>query len=187
MSTREIEHKSFTMEVKDAASGEVVARVATINTVDRDQDVFLPGSIGAGHRVKLSSYGHDTILGNAPPAGIGTITEEKGEAILRGRFFMSTQRGQEAFMTVRELGEDGEWSVGFPRSMVKLAPMTKEWHEQGARRLIAGVTLIEVSPVMMGAQIGTGTLYTKCATDPVPLDAMNAHAEKLFERRRRPR
>lgn len=187
MSLIEIEHKSFRMEVKNAASGEVMARVAVINTVDRDQDVFLPGCFGSGCKVKMSSYGHDTILEGAPPAGIGTITEEGGEAILRGRFFMSTQRGQEAFATVRELGDDGEWSVGFQRALVKQAPMTDDWRSKGARRLIAGVPLIEVSPVFMGAQMGTSTLWTKHAKDPVPIEELNASADRMFERRRRPR
>jgi hypothetical protein len=157
---KEFDTKSFTVEVKDETRGEVVAVVATINTVDKDGDVFLPGSIPTS-KVKLSGYGHDIIFEGAAPVGAGTISEEGDKAVLRGRFFLTTARGNEAFQTVKELGADGEWSIGMPRSTIKTAPMTDEWKQRGARRLIARAPLIECSPVFQGAQFGTGTLLAK--------------------------
>jgi hypothetical protein len=183
---REIDYKSFTIEVKDESRGEVVAVVATLNAVDRDGDVFLPGSIPTS-KVKLSGYGHDIIFDGAPPAGTGTISEEGDKAILRGRFFLTTTRGSDAFHTVKEMGADGEWSVGFPRMSVKTAPMTDEWRARGAKRLIASAPMIECSPVFQGAQFGTGTLLAKeaSAEDPPPpdpaIEAARIEAERVAQ------
>lgn len=182
-----MELKSFgAFEIKDAANGEVCAIVATLGCVDRDGDVLLPGSFPDSSAVKMSGYGHDVITDGAPPVGKGTIRVEGDKAVFTGKFFMSSERGREAFAVVRELGPDGEWSFGFPRA-VKTVAMTDEWRAQGARRLIAGLQPIEASPVFVGAGQGTRTLYTKHATDPAPIEALNASADKLFERRRRTR
>lgn len=160
-----LEVKSFgAFEIKDEATGEVAAIVATLGVMDKDGDVLLPGSFPSSTMVKLSGYGHSIIKENAPPVGKGTITVEGDKAIFRGRFFMSTDRGRDAFHTVKELGEDGEWSFGFPRN-AKTAPMTKEWRDKGARRLITGLLPVEASPVFVGAGWGTGTLFTKDAPD----------------------
>lgn len=149
------------LTVENDERGEVTAIVATIGVVDRDGDVFLPGSIREGTKVKLSDYSHSIVLEGAPPAGLGAISVKGDDVILRGRFFMSTQRGAESFRTVKELGEDGEWSVGFPKVSVKTASMTPEWRAKGAERLIAEAVLVEASPVFRGAGIGTRTLAVK--------------------------
>jgi hypothetical protein len=92
---------------------------------------------------------------------------------------MSTERGREAFANVKEIGEEGEWSWGFPRG-VKTAPMTDEWRAKGARRLIAAALPIETSPVFIGAGWGTGTMYTKEAPEePDPaIEAARVAAEE---------
>lgn len=177
----EMERKSFgAWTIKDEARGEVRAVIGKINDVDKDGDVFLPSSMN-GSRIKLSSYGHDVILENAPPAGLATLSESGGEIILDGRFFLSTFRGRESFATVQELGAEGEWSVGFPRASVKTAPMTDEWKAKGARRLIEQWTPIEGSPVFIGAQNGTRTLSTKAASDSLT-DRLEAVHEALWAR-----
>jgi len=180
-----LELKSFgsAFEIKDAANGEVAAIVATLGVVDKDGDVLLPGCFPPAASVTLSGYRHDVIKEGAPPAGKGTITVEGDKAIFKGRFFMSSERGREAFALVREMGEDGQWSFGFPTRATKTAPMTDEWRTKGARRVIAGLQPIEASPVFIGAGYGTGTLYTKHAKDPAPLEDVNAAADKLFKRR----
>jgi hypothetical protein len=161
--TPNVDVKAFeSFEVKDADRGEVVAIVATLNVVDRDGDVILPGAIPPGARVKLSGYGHDLVLYGAPPAGKGTLTEEGNKAVLRGNFFMSTDRGREAFYTTKELGPESEWSFGFLKD-VKQAKLTDEWRARGARRVIAGLVPLEASPCLLGAGIGTATISAKSA------------------------
>jgi hypothetical protein len=158
----DIETKDFgPFEIKDEAKGEVVAVVATLGEVDRDGDVILPGSIRNGSPVILSDYGHNSVLDGKAPVGKGTISEEGTKAVLRGRFFLSSQRGREAFLTVKELGEHSEWSIGFPHRSVKTAPMTEEYNTKGARRLIVGLEAMEASPVLRGAQLGTRTMVVK--------------------------
>ncbi len=152
-------------EIKDADRGEVVAIVSTMNVVDRDGDVVLPGAIKDGAQVKLSSYEHDVITEGKAPVGRGTVTIEGDRAVLKAHYFMSTERGRDAFNTVKEMGPDTEWSIGFSRQ-VKTAPMTPEWKSKGASRLIAGLTLLESSPVFMGANGLTGTVSAKAMSDP---------------------
>jgi hypothetical protein len=182
----DLEMKSFgPFEIKSEDRGEVVAIVATLGVVDKDGDVIQPGAFPpGGSKVKLSSYSHDVITEGSAPVGKGTIREVDGKAVFEGNFFMSTQRGREAFLTTKELGPEGEWSFGFPKA-VKTADMTDEWRSKGAKRVIAGLVPIEASPVFVGAGWGTGTLLTKSAEpvevapepepqadgDPAPLEA----------------
>jgi hypothetical protein len=165
----EFDIKSFgALEIKDAEQGEVTAIVATLGVVDKDGDVLLPGSFPASASVKMSAYSHDVVMDGAAPVGKGTITVQGDKAVFQGRFFMTTERGREAFHTVKELGADGEWSFGFPRH-VQMQEMTADWKAKGARRIIAGIQPLEASPVFRGAGIGTGTLAAKAAdTDQAP-------------------
>jgi hypothetical protein len=158
----ELELKSLgPLEVKDAEQGAVEAVVATLGKVDRDGDVILPGALPAGGaKVKLSGYGHDVVLSRTAPVGKGLILEEGDRLVFKGRFFMTTERGREAFHTVKELGADSEWSFGFP-PQVKTGALTPEMKAAGARRAIAGFSPVEASPVLVGAGFGTGTVSVK--------------------------
>ena len=151
-------------EVTDEARGEVVAVVATTNRVDKGHDVILSNSVQprTGAPVKISNYAHDVILDGGAPVGKGVIAEEGNELVLRGRYFMTTERGREAFNTVKELGSDGQFSFGFPRSM-ETAPLTDEWRAKGARRIIRGIQPIEASPVFIGEGVGTRLVSAKCS------------------------
>src|SRR5207247_9448068 len=92
-------------EVKDADQGLVGAVVATLNVVDRDGDVILRGALPVGGaKVLLSGYGHGVVRDGQPPVGKGLISEIRDQLVLRGRFFLTTKRGSEAFHTVKELG-----------------------------------------------------------------------------------
>jgi hypothetical protein len=150
--------------IKNAELGEVTAVVSTFGVVDRDGDVVLAGAIRDGTVVKLSGYDHDVITKGMPPAGKGVVRIVGNQAVLEGKYFMDTQRGREAFAVVRELGMDSEWSIGYLKN-VKTAPMTKAWAAQGAQRLIAGLELLESSPVFVGANGLTGTVRTKAQAD----------------------
>ena len=160
----DLEMKSFgPFEIKDESRGEVVAVVSSLDTVDHDREVVRASAIkGGSAKVKISFYGHDAAFGEAP-VGKGVITAEGGKGILRGNFFMSTQRGREAFETVKALGADGEWSIGF--RVLKDSQPDDTWKAQGAKRMIDEIELFEVSPVLRGASPNTGTLAIKAADD----------------------
>lgn len=151
------------LEIKEGDKGEVTAVVSVLNVVDRDKDVILPGAIPNGTRVKLSAYGHGVVLYDEPPAGKGILEIVGEEVRFRGQYFMETQAGRDAFAVVKGLGEDGEWSIGFLNVQTK--PLTPEWKAQGARRVITGIDVVEVSPVFMGANQLTETIGTKAADE----------------------
>ncbi len=160
-----LDFKAFgSFEIKDADKGEVIAVVNTLNVVDRDGDVILPGAIQDGAVVKLSAYDHDVVTKGAPPVGLGTISVLGDQVVMKGQYFLNTTRGRDAFETVKALGPNSEWSIGFPKN-VKTAPMTKAWREKGAERLIAGLKILESSPVFLGANYLTGTVSAKSAVE----------------------
>lgn len=184
-----IELKSFgALEIKDVDQGEVCAVVATLGVVDKDGDVFLPGSFPDSAAVKMSAYGHDVIMEGAAPVGKGSIRVQGDRAIFEGKFFMSSSRGREAFNIVKELGGDGEWSFGFPRGSTQTAKMSDDWKAKGAQRLIAKQQPVEASPVFVGAGVGTGTVYTKSKEDESPppdpaIEAARLEAEQEAKER----
>jgi HK97 family phage prohead protease len=164
----DLELKSFgPFEIKDATRGEVAAVVSSLDTVDHEREVIRSSAIkGGAAKVKISFYGHDAIFGEAP-VGKGVITTEDGKGILRGNFFMSTTRGREAFETVKALGADGQWSIGF--RVLKDSRPDEEWKAKGAERMIDEIELFEVSPVLRGASPNTMTLAVKQMEAPEPV------------------
>lgn len=171
-STRAIVTKEFgALEVKDAERGEVEAVIATLNVVDRDGDVILADAIKDGARVKMSSYGHDIMFGDMP-VGRGVVKVEKDRAVFRGKVFLSTLRGREVFSVLKEMGADQEWSFGF--SILDSGPPDDDWREKGASRVLKALDAFEVSPVLLGAGIGTATVSVKSAGSPDRAEAVDA-------------
>ena len=137
--------------------GTVRAKFATLGVPDKDGDVFLPGAIPTDVRVPISTWNHGSTLGPALPIGVGTVTVDGNDAILTGRLFLSTQAGKEAYETLKLLGDLAQWSFGF--TVLESHP-----GQQDVRRLITKVAIHEVSPVMVGAGVGTQTLAIKGET-----------------------
>ncbi len=80
------------------------------------------------------------------------------EAILDGRFFLDTPAGADTFKVVKELGADGlqEWSYGYDPVEYSFG----EFEEQQVR-FLNKLKVHEVSPVLLGAGIGTRLLTAK--------------------------
>lgn len=153
-----IQHKGLTrIEIKDADKGEIVAVFATLNVVDSDGDVTPNGAFENGAKVRISAYGHSS-WGDRLPVGKGTIRETKTEAILDGRFFMDNADALSTFNVVKQLGEDGlqEFSYGYD-------PVEYSFGEfEGQQvRFLQKVKVHEVSPVLLGAGVGTRLLTAK--------------------------
>jgi hypothetical protein len=147
--------------IQDEANGEVEAVVATLGRVDNVGDVILPGAVDPTKNVWLSTYGHSVVLDRAPPVGVGRIREDGNVLLFEGRLFLTTDRGRDAFATLREMGPFAEWSFAFPNATVKVKELTDEWRAKGARRLLVGIEPVEASPVLIPAGHGTRTLAVK--------------------------
>lgn len=155
------ERKGFKVEDVDA-EGNVTAQVATLQKVDADGDVTLPGFFGEQATRMVWSHKWDQWIGK------GRIYEQGSRALFEGGFFMDTHAGQEAFKSVRGMGDLAEWSYGYN---LKADGWSRgEWEGRQVRLLKPtednqpGATIDEVSPVLVGAGVDTRTLSLKGAT-----------------------
>lgn len=153
------------VEIKSESEGRVRAVFSTLGVVDKDGDVTAKGAIRDGSVVRISAYNHKSWEG-ALPVGKGTIREEGNELILESQFFMNTTHGRDTFETVKGLGEIGEWSYGFDVTDSEAIDEegAKSYHVPGMpkpRRLIKSLAVHEVSPVLLGAGVGTRTVEAK--------------------------
>lgn len=169
------------VEIKDADRGEVVAAFAKFGVIDHDGDVTVKGAFTDGAPVRISAYGH-TSWGGALPVGKGVIREVGDEAVMEGQFFMNTTHGRDHFETVKELGGVGlqEWSYGFDVD----GPDGSSWgdHDGQHVRFLKKMKVHEVSPVLLGAGIGTRVLSTKNLKFGEEADAVLAAVASLTTR-----
>lgn len=154
--------------------GKVSAVVANFDEVDNDGEVIVSGSIAEGMKATASFYSHDTVMGfllgtglpDAPPVAKGVIKAEGKQAVVHLDYFMETQRGREAFATVKAMGPDQAWSFTFRKEAVALP--SDEWKAKGAYLMLTrlGPLLdgaMEVSPVKQAAAKRSGTISAKAA------------------------
>lgn len=151
--------KSLTdVTIKNADLGEIEAVFSRFGVIDRDGDVTLKGAFTEGQPVVISAYGHKSWNGELP-IGKGTIHELDDVAVLKGQFFLNTTHGRDAWETVKALSEAGlqEWSYSLHDVVAKSGVV------DGRKvRILEKVALVkEVSPVLLGAGIDTGTVATK--------------------------
>ncbi|HXG77503.1 MAG TPA: HK97 family phage prohead protease [Gaiellaceae bacterium] len=173
--------KSLKVSVADEAQGLVEAVIATFGVVDSDGDLTLPEAFQDGAPVRLSAYGHTSWLG-ALPVGRGELRVTPTEARFRGRFFLETTAGRETFATVQAMGDLQEWSYGF--DVLETAELTPEFRALGARRVLKRVRVHEVSPVLVGAGVGTRTVAVKAADPTAALRGQILVELARFERTR---
>jgi hypothetical protein len=145
------------VEIKDATKGLVEVVFATLDVVDKDRDVTRKGAFVDGAPVRISAYNHSSWEG-ALPVGKGSLRVAGNEVILDGQFFMKTTAGRETFETVKAMEELQEWSYGFHVTDSEPGEVDGK-----SVRVIKGVDVHEVSPVLLGAGIGTRTLAVKQA------------------------
>lgn len=165
-------------EVTVGDEGKVRAVVATFDEVDNDGDVIVTGAIPDGMKVTGSFFNHDTVMGHllgtgvpdAPPVSKGVIRIDGKHAVAHLEYFMETQRGREAFLTVKAMGKDQAWSFAYRKDAV--ANPDKAWQAKGARLLLTQLGplhdgAMEVSPVKMPGGKSTGTLSAKEADSSI--------------------
>lgn len=146
--------------VKSADQGTVEAVFATFNVKDLDGDVTLPGAFEDGAEVLISAYNHGT-WDCALPVGKAVIHADDTKAWIEGQFFLDTQIGRETFTTLKNVGDLQEWSYGY--KVLETGEVTDAMYQAGVYRVLEKLKVFEVSPVMVGAGIGTETVAMKSA------------------------
>lgn len=148
--------KAFTPhEFKLSEAGEVTVAFSRFNVIDSDGDVTFAGAIPVGKGVPMSAYGH-TSWDGALPTGKGTLRESGDLGIFDGAYFMETDQGRNAYHTTKAMADLQEWSYGY--NVLDGGPGMFE----GKRvRELRKLDISEVSPVLKGAGVGTGTLAIK--------------------------
>jgi hypothetical protein len=165
------------VQIVDEAEGRVKAIFATLNVKDHDGDVTLPGAFEKGARVRVSAYNHASWGPGQLPVGKGTIGEQGENAVADLEFFMNTTHGRDTFTVVKELGDMGEWSYGY--DIVEAEPgKTKEGDKV---QFLKKLKVHEVSPVLLGAGLGTRTLSAKRRQDDGGLGAIEFKSTETTE------
>jgi HK97 family phage prohead protease len=131
--------------------GTIEAVFSTFGVRDRDGDIVEPGAIENGKSVPMVWH-HDwtRMIGK----GVTEIDDER--AVFKGSIFMDTDAGADAYRTIKAMGDLMEYSWGF-------RILDADFVERDAEfiRVIKRAELFEVSPVLVGAGMGTGTLSLK--------------------------
>lgn len=156
-----MKHKQFTGEVKAKDNGQVTAIFSQFNVRDHDNDVTLPGAFEDGAKVRVSAYNHSS-WADSLPVGHGVIKTQGDFAIADMQFFLTTTQGKETFEVVKHMSEVGlqEWSYGYDTLKASFG----EFEGQQVQ-FLEQLKVHEVSPVLLGAGIGTTTLSVKSLSD----------------------
>lgn len=144
-----MDYKSFKAKLADGEEGAFSANFASFNVIDLDEDVTVPGAFADGEAVRIAQWAHDW---NAPPVGRGALRVSDTGVSVDGKFFLDTTHGLDHYRTVKGLGELQEWSYGF--DILESEPGTFEGQKV---RFLKRIKVHEVSPVLLGAGIGTHT------------------------------
>lgn len=137
------------IELKLDEAGTFRATIATLNVIDKDGDVTLPGAFRVGQEVRIAQWGHNW---GALPVGKGVVGADDRKAWVDGEFFLDTPHGMATYTTVKRLGGLQEWSYGYYPAKYSFG----EFEGQQVR-FLEDLDSIEASPVMLGAGEGTGT------------------------------
>ncbi len=153
--------------------GSVTAVFSTFDVVDSDDDIVLASAFTHGQAVPMT-WAHRWDM----PVGKGQILVEETQAVFDGAFFIDTDTGLEAYRTVKAMGALQEWSWGF-----RVLDAVYEERDQKYIRIIKRAEVFEVSPVLVGAGVGT---YTRDIKSGMPYadqaDAVLAAVRDLAER-----
>ena len=149
------------MEFKaEGKPGEFTATFATLNVIDHDGDVTVPGAFKDGQAIPIAYWGHR--WGDLP-VGRGVVHADEEKAWVNGRFFLDTIGGLDTYRTVKNLEELQQWSYGFDIEESSMGQF-----EGQDVRFLEGLETHEVSPVLLGAGIGTQTTSIKGAKGEGP-------------------
>ena len=139
----------------DAGKGTAV--IATLNVIDKDGDVTMPGAFGDQHAVVVPTHNWNHV-----PLGKATIREEGNEVLADFQLNLDIQAAREWHSALKFDLANGdalqEWSYGFTIKDSSIGDFDGE-----SVRFLKSVDVHEISPVLLGAGEGTRTLAVKSA------------------------
>lgn len=144
--------------------GQVTAVFSTFDVVDADNDIVLATALTHGQAVPMT-WAHRWDV----PVGKGQIVVQEKQAVFDGGFFLETDAGLEAYKTVKAMGTLQEWSWGF-----RVLDAGYEQRDEKFIRVIKRAEVFEVSPVLVGAGVGTYTLGIKSGEHSILADQADA-------------
>lgn len=154
-----LESKQINFLTTDEAEGKVEAVFSVFNMVDSDNDIIVPGAVksGFGDKGVAMVWGHDW----KDVIGRGVIEQDNEKAVFKGQFIMDTERGRDAFNTVKAMGDLQQWSFGFEVLDSDKKMITKNDGTEQEVRELKELKVWEVSPVLVGANQNTYTMAVK--------------------------
>lgn len=143
----------------DDDTGTVKAVIATLDVIDKDGDVTLPGFFGTQPTAIANAHDRSRV------GGKGVITDTTGTAMFEGQYFLETIEGKQQYLTAKAMGDLQEWSYGFH---ILNGGSELGTHDGKSVRFLKaqpdgtpGVRVAEVSTVLVGAGEGTHTVGIK--------------------------
>lgn len=151
------------------AEGEVQANIATLDVVDKDGDVTVKGFFGKQHTSIVGSHEWQDIM-----LGKGVVDDSDGkQALWEGQLNLDDPAAEQLHSKLRFDMQEAhgppliEWSYGFTILEGGSTRLDPKEHDGARQRLhpkddgTPGTRVHEVSPVMLGAGEGTGTVAVK--------------------------
>ncbi len=164
-----METKRLQIELKADQEGAVSAVFSRFDVADHDGDVTLRGAFTTGAKVSMLPA-HDVA---SYRIGKGIIREQGDVAVFEGQFNLKTDLGRNWYESIKFDTEDGqpqqEWSYGYDVEDAEYGM----WNGQQVR-FLKRLKVHEVSPVFLGAGIGTSTLSVKSMTFEAEDEAVRA-------------
>lgn len=144
------------VKIVDESEGKVTAVFATLGVKDSEGDVTLPGEFEEGAPIRVSAYNHASWKEGHLPVGKGTIRTDGDKAYADLQFFLNTTAGRDTFEVIKQMdGDLQEWSYGYD------AESEPGRHKGESVNFLKNVKVHEVSPVILGAGVGTHTVSAK--------------------------
>jgi HK97 family phage major capsid protein len=152
------EIKGF-IEAKASPAGEIEAIFSVFGNIDRDGDVVTREALAPYHGQSIGIVdSHDWSLKSW--IGRGVIDVTAADARVKGRLFMDSESGRDAYAKLREMGSLAQWSWAF-----RIAENGATYEKRDGRtvrritRLAEGP--YEASVVLQGSNPETGTVSLK--------------------------
>ena len=155
----------------DAGTG--TAQIATLNIEDLDGDVTLPGAFGKQDAKMVPAHDWSHV-----PLGKASIREKGDEVLADFKLNLSIEAARDWHESLKFDMANGppiqEWSYGFAIEEASFGDF--EGHEV---RFLKKLKVREISPVLVGAGVGTRTVAVKSAEGPESLKLADHIAQAM--------